>query len=157
MMQFNEILDEKVTGQQKILTYDVNNISMTRQEETRAVRHASVMQHGSLTYGLYRDSPSRSAWNCINRLLLVMPPPTFRCCATESELEVELLATLFNSDIDEDFSRSREAERSRSSEADRMRPTGVPAFKSMESINSFTCHNKTRIGDDVRDVLDIQF
>ena len=84
-----------------------------------------------------------------------MPPPTFKCCATESELEVELFATLFSSDIDEDFSRSREAERSRSSEADRMRPTGVPAFKSMESINSFTYRKEARRGGDFRNIFDL--
>ena len=84
-----------------------------------------------------------------------MPPPTFRCCATESELEVELLATLFRSDIDEDFSRSREADLSRSSDADRMRPTGVPVFKSMESINSFTWSSEARRVADFRDILDL--
>jgi hypothetical protein len=90
------------------------------------------------TYGLKSETPKRSAWNCISKLLLVMPPPTLRCCATESEGDVELLATLLSRFMEEDFSRSREAERRRSRDADRRRPTGVSASRSIESMSSFT-------------------
>ena len=69
---------------------------------------------------------------------MVMPPPTFRCCATESEGEFVLLATLFRRSMDEDLSRSSEAERSRSSDADLSLPADVFESRSMESISSFT-------------------
>ena len=68
-----------------------------------------------------------------------MPPPTFRCWATESDAEFELLATHLRSDIDDDFKRSKEAERSRSSDADlSLPPIDEVLFKSIESISSLT-------------------
>jgi hypothetical protein len=40
--------------------------------------------------------------------------------------------------MEEDFKRSREAERRRSRDADRRRPTGVSVSRSIESMSSFT-------------------
>ena len=85
-----------------------------------------------------------------------MPPPTLRCCATESDAELELFATHLRRDIDEDFNRSREAERRRSREADRsLPPIDDVLFKSMESINSFTWSSEARRGADFRDILEL--
>ena len=78
----------------------------------------------------------------MSKLLLVIPPPTFKCWATESEGDVELLATLFNRSIEDDFSKSRDADRSKSSDADLSLPAEDPESSSIESISSFTYKKK---------------